>query len=218
MISSSPDMSRRHYKAFEDYNAIVHRIVKFENDNGVHKFALNKRQSRKFDQFLSTLQGSLEIFQEFQDDFLISNCYYEIGYVLGSKKKYEEALANLNKALEIFREIHGENHERTCDCYESIGRILSLQGRNDDAFIGYGKALAIRLKIFGENHIDTGRSYYNISLVQLNKRDYDGALISLQKSKPIFTRDFGEEDPRTVWINDLINICQICMAVSNKDV
>mmetsp|Transcript_8624 Transcript_8624/g.12573 ORF Transcript_8624/g.12573 Transcript_8624/m.12573 type:complete len:225 (+) Transcript_8624:198-872(+) len=147
MISSSPEMRLRYSKALEVYCIDV-----------------SQKESGEFDQALLSLQESLEIFLEFQDDIYISNCYFEIGLVLNKKKQYKEASVNYREALEIYREIHGGNRHQTCDCYEAIGNALSQQGRHDDALIGYGKALAIRKKIFGENDVDTGQSYYNIGL------------------------------------------------------
>ena len=128
MISSSPEMRLRYCKAVNDYNITMKQI-----------------ESGKFDQALLSFQELIEIYKEFENDFLISNCYFSIGNVLNNNKLHEGALLNFRKALEIFREIHGENHARTCDCYEGIGHVLSEQGRYDDAFIGYGKALAIRM-------------------------------------------------------------------------
>ena len=191
MISSSPEMFFRYYKAVKSQG-----IGCNQSDNG------------DYDQALLSLQESLEVFKEFQNDFLISNCYFSIGNVLFSKSQYEEALVSYRKALEIYREIHGENHGRTCCCYESIGNVLSAQGRYDDALIGYGKSLAIRKKIYGDNHIDIGRSYYNIGLGQLKKGDYNGALISLEKAKEICSRELGSEHPRTVQLTVYIDFCQ----------
>ena len=88
MISSSPEMRLRYFKAGNSY-----------------KIAVKQSESGEVEQALLSFQEALEIFKEFQNDLLISNCFFEIGRVLNSKNQYEEALVNLRQALEIYREM-----------------------------------------------------------------------------------------------------------------
>ena len=76
MISSIPEMSLRYFKAVNGFN-----------------ICNNNRERGEFDQALLSLQESLEIFKEFQDDSFISISYFEIGYVLVMKKTIQRGVS-----------------------------------------------------------------------------------------------------------------------------
>ena len=205
-------MRRRYLKAVEDCASIAANqsfTNEFDRDN------LKQRKSGEYDQALLNLHESLELFQEFQYDSGISDCYYSIGRALSSNKQYEEALVNYRKALEINREIHGENHNHTCCCYESIGNVLSNQGRYDDALIGYGKAIAIRMK--GENHLVTGQTHIYIALNLFLKGDHNGALTSYQRATNICSCELGAEHLQTVQMNKHLQLFQLFIEKQNME-
>jgi len=137
-ISSSPEMLLRYFKAVDGY-----------------KISENQRESCEFDQALLSLQESLELHKEFQNDLLISLCYYEIGRLPRSKKQREEALVNFRKALEISREIHGENHGQT-----------SCKGDYNESLISLQKAKAIFSRELGVEDPRTVQTDVHIDLCQ----------------------------------------------------
>ncbi|CAF1263979.1 unnamed protein product [Adineta ricciae] len=143
--------------------------------------------------------------QAIDDDCLdVAGCYYNIGGVYQTIKKYIDAQDYYKKALEIRQKHLPENHSDIGQSQCSLGNIHLLLDEFDLALEKYYLALKIFNQSCPDQHIDIAVVLKNIGLLYEKKNDYQLSVTYLEKAKNIYINLALHEHPAKQKIDDSI--------------
>ena len=138
----------------------------------LYEKARNSMERNQYEDSLSLLNESIELFQSVGERKRLGDAYRQLGVTYRYQSNYPTALEYIYLAMQIYQEL--EDKSAISSAYNSIGIVMEMMGQLEEASEAHNNALQLHYELNNQQGIAS--ALYNLGDIYRSMNDFDRAL------------------------------------------
>lgn len=153
--------------------------------------ALAQRNQFKLQAARTTAEAAVELAQQLNGKFLISDSLEALADVQMTEQDHEGALASLSQAAGLTGSASKEEMTRKAKILRKQGAVLMACGLREESRQVLERALKLAEKVYGPQHVETAHALSEMGALYRDAGEHEAAQTALRRALTIYRDDAG---------------------------